>query len=53
MFHIFQVIATTGMRQKKSFLHNLKLALVESVDFDSQNKNLVSVKQALVKFFLF
>ena len=52
------MIATIGMRlqciyfhirQKKSFLHNFQLALVESVDFDTQEDNLASVNQALAK----
>lgn len=41
--------------KKKSFLHNFQLALVESVDFDTQEDNLASVNQALAKkvFFYF
>ena len=35
--------------KEKSFLHNLQLALVESIDFDTQEETLVSVNQTFAK----
>ena len=37
------------LNKEKCFLHNLQLALVESIDFDTQEKTLVSVNQAFAK----
>ena len=37
--------------KEKSFLHNFQLALMESIDFDNQEENLVSVNHTLVKVF--